>query len=491
MTNVATENEQSGLSSKSKKYYIHSAVGLVIMFFFGFLPPFGPVTPLGMKYLGIFLGLIYLWSFVDMGWPILASFAAVVVLDCMPITQIFTQAFANYTMLLCLLTMLVIMSLSETGIFNYVAAWLLKQPFLQGHPWRITIALIAICYVGNAFQLGGIAVLFFAYELTFQICDMCNMKRSHSWCGAVITVATISCIIGNATLPFTAMSLFYVSVFAPVQAFEWPFLQYVFFIVCTELIIVAFFLLCMKLLRVDMSALKEADISGFTKKIPPMTAYQKKASIIFLSFVVCLVLAGLSSQLPVNPITAFLGKLGLIGVSWIFMCIMVIWRVHDKAAFTLTGMAAKVPWDSLLIICMCMCLGPAISSEETGVGALLYQLTAPIFGGHSEFVFLVMVCLVTLIMTNFLNNTVVTLLMVNVIVAMAPTMNLNIITVAALMFVASEMAMFLPGSSFYAALVHGQAEYTGRKSGFLWGGVVVLCTALAIPILVIIGNMLF
>ena len=43
-------------SNKSAKYYILSAIGIAIMLFFGYLPPFGTVTELGMKVLGIFIG---------------------------------------------------------------------------------------------------------------------------------------------------------------------------------------------------------------------------------------------------------------------------------------------------------------------------------------------------------------------------------------------------------------------------------------------------
>lgn len=44
----------SALSLKDKKFYIIVFFTIVIMFGFGFLPPFGEVTPTGMKILGIF-----------------------------------------------------------------------------------------------------------------------------------------------------------------------------------------------------------------------------------------------------------------------------------------------------------------------------------------------------------------------------------------------------------------------------------------------------
>ena len=42
----------------SKRYYLHTVIGLVLMFGIGFLPPVGPLTPVGMQVGGILLGLL-------------------------------------------------------------------------------------------------------------------------------------------------------------------------------------------------------------------------------------------------------------------------------------------------------------------------------------------------------------------------------------------------------------------------------------------------
>jgi len=47
----------------SKAYYIHCIIGFLIIFGFAMLDPIKPVTPVGMQVLGIFLSMIYLWSF--------------------------------------------------------------------------------------------------------------------------------------------------------------------------------------------------------------------------------------------------------------------------------------------------------------------------------------------------------------------------------------------------------------------------------------------
>ena len=42
--------------------YVHIAISILLMFGFGYLPAFSTVTPLGMKLLGVFIGVIYAYS---------------------------------------------------------------------------------------------------------------------------------------------------------------------------------------------------------------------------------------------------------------------------------------------------------------------------------------------------------------------------------------------------------------------------------------------
>lgn len=51
------------------KMLVHSAIGLSFMLLFPLLPPFEPITPVGMHILGIFIGMVYLWSALNSIWP--------------------------------------------------------------------------------------------------------------------------------------------------------------------------------------------------------------------------------------------------------------------------------------------------------------------------------------------------------------------------------------------------------------------------------------
>ena len=50
------------LSKKKGIFYVDVLITLLFMFGFGYLPAVEPITPLGMKMLGIFIGLVYAWS---------------------------------------------------------------------------------------------------------------------------------------------------------------------------------------------------------------------------------------------------------------------------------------------------------------------------------------------------------------------------------------------------------------------------------------------
>ena len=59
-------------AAKQKKdlYFVHLAIGFVVMILFAFiLPNPEPITPIGMKVVGIFLAMVYWWSTVGALWP--------------------------------------------------------------------------------------------------------------------------------------------------------------------------------------------------------------------------------------------------------------------------------------------------------------------------------------------------------------------------------------------------------------------------------------
>ncbi len=76
-------------------YWVHTCICLLIMFGFGQMAPFGPLTPLGMNLIGIFLGILYGWIFIEIVWPSLAGLLALMLIGGMKPVQLFNKSFGD------------------------------------------------------------------------------------------------------------------------------------------------------------------------------------------------------------------------------------------------------------------------------------------------------------------------------------------------------------------------------------------------------------
>lgn len=94
----ATKIKASG-KRKDVIYYVHVAIILFLMFGFPQLGPYGPLSEMGMHALGIFISLLWAWTFVDFIWPSILAMVAVGLTGFMTIDESFASGFGNATTL--------------------------------------------------------------------------------------------------------------------------------------------------------------------------------------------------------------------------------------------------------------------------------------------------------------------------------------------------------------------------------------------------------
>ena len=472
--------------SKDMKYYIFAAIGLIIMFGFSFVvQPFGPVTELGVKYLGIFIGLIWLWSTCDMGWPVFAAFVAMLVLKCDTVTTVLT-GYSNFAVMMSIFTMMAIMPVAEaSGMFSYIAKWLMNQKFIKGHPWVLSVSIFVLAFIAALINAGLVA-LFFCYDLVLKICDGAGMKRTSSWAGAMYAGITISAILGMMGMPFYAPALTALGIMGGAGiAVNLNFLVYIASILVYAVIMIALYAAAMKfIMRVDVAALKDGSTPTMMADLPPMSKQQKQYTIFTLAFIVAVVVTGSAGSLPANAVTNFLNGLGTVGVCFIFIAILLIWRIDGKPAFRLGSLYNGVMWDSVMIVWGAMVLAGTLTAEATGISTFLAMTVAPFFAGKSVVVFLILFGLVTLILTNFFNNMVIMILMFSCTAAIMMQMGINMFLVLFVLTVASQMGVLLPGASFYAGIYHGFADQIGRTNCITWGAVAMVVVGIALVIFI-------
>ena len=111
----------SAAASKNKMYYIHIVIYLVILFGIGFIPPFGAITEMGMKVLGVFIGTIYGWLTLGLVWPSIFAMVALGLTDYIGIQQAFCDGFGYMNIPILIMSFVFAAIADQTHITEYLA----------------------------------------------------------------------------------------------------------------------------------------------------------------------------------------------------------------------------------------------------------------------------------------------------------------------------------------------------------------------------------
>ena len=114
--------------------YWHILIMFVLMFGIGYLPAFGSITPMGMKVLGVFAGLVYGWCFIDLTWPSVLGFVALGTTGSMTMMSAITMAFSNQTVLTLLIVCAFSDYLRRMGVNEAIAYWVMSKKIFLGRP---------------------------------------------------------------------------------------------------------------------------------------------------------------------------------------------------------------------------------------------------------------------------------------------------------------------------------------------------------------------
>lgn len=103
-------------NSSQAKFWLETLVFFLIMFGFGYLPAPEPLTPYGMKTLGIFFALLFGWCAIGMIWPSIVGILAMPLLGVLPLNDVFANGWGSSVMLLIFFMMMVAKNLEKAGI---------------------------------------------------------------------------------------------------------------------------------------------------------------------------------------------------------------------------------------------------------------------------------------------------------------------------------------------------------------------------------------
>lgn len=463
-------DKKSGISS----YMIHSIIGLAIIAIFWVVPPIDPITPIGMKCLGAFLGTVYLWSLVDVLWPsvlclFLFGISGYAGEGAAAFKAVFLNSIGTDTVLITVFSMILFGAFHEVGCTMYIAKWFLTKNIFKGRPYVFLAIWFLCCGVMSAL-VGPIVGLIILWSISLGVMQVLDIKREDKiwpffFCGTFMALTLMQPFFpfkGAQLIPISAFENMMAAAGTAVKVPYAPYMVTAFVMFC---LIMGCLLAAMKfILRVDTGKLKSIDPEMIRVQIqlPPMNFQQKSYMFMLVGYLLMLLIPGFVKG---NPICDFLNVIGTLGVNvfWVVLFVAIHWNGKPLLEFQKVA-GTQMNWGIFFMIAAAVYGAGSLSSKVTGVSAFLVQVLNPILGGQPEIVFVALMLLVALIITNFANNAAMAVVLMPVVISFSTQLGINPMPVAMGVTLMVFVAMLTPSASPHAGMMHGRKDiYTTKE----------------------------
>ena len=134
---------QAAAKNKNTVYYINCVIFFIIMFSGWFLPPFASITELGMKVLGIFIGVVYGLLFLGLAWPSMFALVALGLTEYTSgVNAAFVAGFGYQVLPQIILCYLFAEAIAATGLTDYFSKKLLSVKGLSEKPYLLIFVVV-------------------------------------------------------------------------------------------------------------------------------------------------------------------------------------------------------------------------------------------------------------------------------------------------------------------------------------------------------------
>lgn len=455
--------------NKSKSYYINSFIGIGIMVVFWFLPAADPITPLGMKIAGIFLGVIYLWSTIGALWPSILGLFAVGMTGYLDtgFSGVWLNAIGNQNVLLVLFVMILFGGFDEAGNTKYMAKWILTRKAIDGHPFVFMIMFFACAWLLSGLS-SPVVSLFLMWPIGLRLMEVMGITREDRVWKFFFMGAFISVALGQPLLPFKG------AVLVPLSSLQTmtenmgtpmsiPMVSHILFCTIMSALILLMYLLAIKLLRVDLSKMRAVEPAMIeeTLPLPPMQFQHKAYFIALIVYLVAMLLPGFMSD---NPVVDFLDLIGTLGTTVGVTLFMLFFRHDGKPLLAWKQVANKqLNWGVFFMVACGVYLAGCLSNKKTGITSWLVQVLSPVLGNQSELAFVAILLTVALIITSFAHNGAMAVVMLPVALSFSQQLGIDPLPVCMCVIMIVFVAMLTPAASVPASMVWGNKDIYSTK----------------------------
>ena len=383
----------------SASYVLHSVICLAIMFGFGLLEPVAPLTELGMRLAGIFLGVLYGWILIEIVWPSLAGLLAMMLVGGMTPVQLLNNSFGHPIVQMMFFIFVFCATINHYGLSKFISLWFITRKCVAGRPWFFTFTFLSSIFILGALTSASPAALI-GWSILYGVCEICGYKKGEGYPTMMVFGIVFAAQIGQSIIPFKQVAL---TVFSAYETLSGTGIDYARYMLVASLICVGcalFFIVMGKyIFRPDMSKLLALKAEELDKDGALQLDGRQKTILVFLFLLVALLLA--PNFLPADFfLTRLLKAIGNTGIVILLVTVMCAIKVDGKALLNFKVMVdSGVTWGIVLLLAFVQPLTIGMAREDSGITAFLMQLIMPLFGESSQMIFALCIGLAAVLLT--------------------------------------------------------------------------------------------
>ena len=469
-------------------------VSLLIIALFWFLPAPAPLTQIGMRVIGIFIGTVLLLSLVDTVWPAILAVALLGRSGVATLNEAIAGTLGSWIVYFILMSFVMTYALNKSGFTDRLVAKFMSMKFVSKSPWTFTISMATIGLILACFmdQIPATAFMLMFANKVYEELGYTKKDAYHHIANILIVYAVI---IGGAMTPIShSLAILGMGIYEATTGVSISLFTYMAFGVPTGLVLYIAMVVIIRLTcKPDMSNFKNFDIQKVLKQQGKMQLKEIITVIVFFGTVILWMLPGIASMFTQAEWVKALNGYGITFWAIISVILMSIISVDNEPIIDLKEVMNKhINWSILIFIAIGVYLGSALSNEATGVSAWITENITPLTASMPPAIVVLIITTAGVCLTNFASNvsTITVMTGVGVTLALASNGAINPAGIALCTTMAGSCAYLLPSSFGCIAMLHGD-EYSNSKKIYIYGLIMMLISSLAIAFIgYTMGNMI-
>ncbi len=489
---MSVEHATTQSARGDASYYIHVVIMLFWMFGFKYISPIAPLTKQGMAAVGIFMGLLWAWTFVDFIWPSFLGMIAVGFTGFMTVDQAFTAGFGNTTTIMVAAVFVLAAYMTSTGICKTVAYWFITRKSCIGKPYMFAFYFFLAMYIlgGTA---GTVASYIIGWAIVYSISELLGYQKGDAFPAVLLVGTVLSAMLGATVFPFRVFAVLVLNNAKTLVGMDCSFIGWAIPSLAASFVAMVLFVLAIKyIFRPDVSRFVGAgDVFAQFKEELCLTKEQKVA----IGVMVFIVLfASIPGFLPAgNPLKVWMAKLSIGPLIAIVLGLLYAVHKNGKPLINyITYMKNGIDWQTIVMLAASFPVASMIQHADSGVTTLINNVLVALLGNLGPYGIAALFIIFTAVVTQVAHNLVMVIVLAPIVCNLSIVMGFNPMPCLMMLAFAANCGIATAGASVMGAMLFANRTWipTGKCFKYTWTGVIACIIgmiALGIPLAMAMG----